>query len=60
MGIKLFLLFGLTHHILFLQKWSIKQKNEGLKEVEDSEKGKNNNGGRKQRYKFSFICYLKL
>lgn len=35
--------------ILFLQKWSIKQENEGLKEGEDTEKGKDGDGGRKQR-----------
>ena len=58
MGVKLFLLFGLTRHILFLQTWSIKQENEGLKEGGDAEKGKDDNGGRKQRYKFR--CYLKL
>lgn len=36
------------------------RKNEGLKEGEDAEKGKDDDAGRKQRYKFSFICYLKL
>lgn len=64
MGVKLFLLSGLTRHILFLQKWSIKQENEGLKEVEDAEKGKDDNGGRKQRYTifihmlFKIITYI--
>lgn len=61
MGVKLFPLFWINMSYFIFTKLEHKaRKNEGLKEGEDAEKGKDDGAGRKQRYKFSIICYLKL
>lgn len=53
-GCQTFSAFGIKD-ILFLQKWSIKQENEGLEEGQDTEKGKES-----KNKQFSFICCLRL